>query len=93
MSNHRKFAADKEAILVALDQLSQTMEVMGQVVTRLKRSVTQAEIATRSVAKTTTVHIETDNANQHQRYSPRKSRQTDTQIQSEEGAKPAVVLH
>ncbi|MGQ9425404.1 hypothetical protein ACXYTJ_07040 [Gilvimarinus sp. F26214L] len=38
-----KTEADREAVLMALDQLSQTMEVMSQVVSRLKRSVEQAE--------------------------------------------------
>lgn len=45
MTDRRKFAADKEAILTALDQLSQTMDVMGQVIARLKRSVEQAQIS------------------------------------------------
>ncbi|MEX1033534.1 MAG: hypothetical protein WDZ30_09250 [Cellvibrionaceae bacterium] len=40
-----KTEADKEAVLLALDQLSQTMDVMRQVVARLKRSVEQAEAA------------------------------------------------
>lgn len=37
-------ATDKEAILVALDQLNQTMEVMAQVVARLKRTVEQSHV-------------------------------------------------
>jgi hypothetical protein len=36
-----KAEAEKEAVLLALDQLSQTMEVMRQVVGRLKRSIEQ----------------------------------------------------
>ena len=40
----RRVSADKEAILVALDQLSQTMEVMAQVINRLKRTVQQAQL-------------------------------------------------
>lgn len=38
-----KTDADKEAVLLTLDQLSQTMDVMRQVVSRLKRSVEEAE--------------------------------------------------
>jgi regulator of replication initiation timing len=34
-----KAEADKEAVLLALDQLSQTMDVMRKVVGRLKRSI------------------------------------------------------
>lgn len=38
-----KANTDREAVLLTLDQLSQTMEVMHQVVSRLKRSVELAE--------------------------------------------------
>jgi hypothetical protein len=38
-----KAEAEKEAVLLALDQLSQTMDVMRQVVGRLKRSIESAE--------------------------------------------------
>ncbi len=38
-------SSDKEAILIALDQLSQTMDVMSQVVARLKRTVEQAQFS------------------------------------------------
>lgn len=38
-----KADTDREAVLLTLDQLSQTMEVMHQVVSRLKRSVELAE--------------------------------------------------
>lgn len=34
---------DKEAVLLTLDQLSQTMDVMRQVVRRLKRSIEAGE--------------------------------------------------
>lgn len=42
MSDKIKSDADKQAIAMALDQLSQTMEVMQQILHRLKRSVDQA---------------------------------------------------
>ena len=42
MSNITKTEADREAIVSALDQLIQTMDVMQQIVRRLRRSVDQA---------------------------------------------------
>ena len=42
MSDKNKSDADKQAIDMALDQLNQTMEVMQQIVRRLRRSVEQA---------------------------------------------------
>ena len=45
MSNNTGNNDNKEAILIALDQLSQTMEVMSQVVARLKRTVEQAHFS------------------------------------------------
>lgn len=38
-----KADTDRETVLLTLDQLSQTMDVMRQVVSRLKRSVELAE--------------------------------------------------
>lgn len=46
-----KTEADKEAVLVALDQLSQTMDVMRQVVGRLKHSIESAQLPTVSAAR------------------------------------------
>jgi hypothetical protein len=41
-----KAEAEKEAVLLALDQLSQTMDVMRQVVGRLRRNIEQTESQT-----------------------------------------------
>lgn len=60
MSNRGKFAADKEAILMALDQLSQTMEVMAKVVSRLKRSVEQAHLSEQTQLSEKNIQQSTD---------------------------------
>lgn len=43
--------AEKEAVLMALDQLSQTMDVMRNVVVRLKHQVEESESGQRSRRK------------------------------------------
>ncbi|MCW8196182.1 hypothetical protein F6455_15420 [Proteobacteria bacterium 005FR1] len=46
-----KAEADKEAVLLALDQLSQTMDVMRKVVGRLKRSIEETSAEQLSAPK------------------------------------------
>ncbi len=86
MSNRRKFAADKDAILMALDQLSQTMEVMGHVVSRLKRSVEQAQMTEHALQ-----HTEIDNKFVDQRQT--KIRPEEKQFLSEDIPNQPTVLH
>lgn len=45
MSNNDKDAADTETILMALDQISQTIDVMTSVVGRLRTHMQQQETA------------------------------------------------
>lgn len=47
----KKAETDKEAVLLALDQLSQTMDVMRKVVGRLKRSIEESSAEQLSPAK------------------------------------------
>lgn len=45
MSNNDKNAADNETILMALDQISQTIEVMTSVVSKLRNHMERKEAA------------------------------------------------
>ena len=95
MNNRRKFAADKEAILMALDQLSQTMEVMGQVVSRLRRSVEQAHIAEQTILSSS----ELSNQGYPRSHSslsnvvPHKPRTEEKQYSNDEVATQSIVIH
>ena len=59
MTERRKSDVDRAAIVSALEQLSQTMDVMQQIIRRLQRSVDQAtmnqslEQRRRNIGKTT----------------------------------------
>ncbi|HEY7776250.1 MAG TPA: hypothetical protein VIC02_06885 [Kineobactrum sp.] len=45
MENHEKDSSDTETVLMALDQISQTIDVMNSVVGRLRTHVQQQALA------------------------------------------------
>jgi hypothetical protein len=60
-----KTETDKETVLLALDQLSQTMDVMRQVVTRLKHRVEQAGVVPESQQPNTRCLRSSPKGNRH----------------------------
>lgn len=90
-NNRRKYSADKEAILVALDQLSQTMAVMSQVVARLKRSVEQANISEHHQASVAQASV--DAVKQYYQRRQQAFDQSAQEKQTESVPASSIVIH
>jgi hypothetical protein len=60
MANSDKNPSETEAILIALDQLSQTIEVMTSVVGRLRNHVQQREEAASDQTKDLQIEMQSD---------------------------------
>ena len=60
MANSDKNPSETESILIALDQLSQTIEVMTSVVGRLRNHVQQREEAASDQTKDLQVEMQSD---------------------------------
>ena len=94
MDNRNKMAANKEAILVALDQLSQTMDVMNQVINRLKRTVEQAHIGDiHPSIKNYEVARQNNLDELRKNYIRKKAAALQQKESHETDLKPIVVLH
>ena len=60
MANSDKNSSETDAILIALDQLSQTIEVMTSVVGRLRNHVQQREEAASDQTKDLQIEMQSD---------------------------------
>jgi hypothetical protein len=60
MANNNKSPSDTETILMALDQISQTIDVMTSVVGRLRNYMQQQESAAADKKKELQVEIQSD---------------------------------
>ena len=60
MANSDKSPSETDAILIALDQLSQTIEVMTSVVGRLRNHVQQREEAASDQTKDLQIEMQSD---------------------------------
>ncbi|MDG2273174.1 MAG: hypothetical protein P8L39_12785 [Halioglobus sp.] len=60
MANNEKNASETETILIALDQLSQTIDVMNSVVGRLRNHMQQQEAAAADQTKDLQIDMQSD---------------------------------
>lgn len=67
MNDNKKEEVDSEAIMMTLDQISQTMEIMTSVVGRLRGYITEKQELS-SVSNQEDCVLEAFNANPHTRH-------------------------
>ena len=60
MENDKKSSTETETILMALDQISQTIDVMTSVVNRLRNYVQQQEVATAEKSQEASADVQGD---------------------------------
>ena len=60
MANSEKSSSDAETILMALDQISQTIDVMNSVVGRLRNHMQQQEAAASDQTKDLQIEMQSD---------------------------------